>query len=232
MSGFFVRQASQEMEQAPCIATGQPEADLLLQRARRAIYHWPADFAGFVCQLSLQEGGRTLEGPLSCRGSRRIVWEGPALEAPEDARWLGYQLEELVSHREAPEVSRISSKSGCQLGDWDETYGRRVDFLGDRMESYYRLKDDRIQQIGRSSKNEVFLVTIDFHQNCEGRWAAQSYSVHYWSREDGSLLRSENYFDNLLPVHGVFLPAERRVTVASAAGYRARRLLFEQIRLL
>lgn len=223
MSSFFVEQAAREAQEAPCLP-GQEEADFLLARARQRIYHWPADFAGFSCRLVFSQGESTVLGSLTCRGSRAL---GLTMPGVEDTRWLSFQLEELVSHREAPEVSRIASKTGCRLGDWDEVYGRRIDFLGDKMGSFYRIKDDRLCQIGRSYRSENLLLTIDSHQCCGGRWAAEYYSAYYWS-QDGPLSRAETYLDRYQEVGGLFLPAERRVTEASRAGLRVRRLLFEE----
>lgn len=227
MSSSFVENAAREAAQAD-VLPGDPEAEKLLASARARIYHWPVDFGGFRSPLIYQDGDVSLGGLFECQGSRKLKVELPELD---DGRWLRFQLEELTSHREAPEVSKMASRTGCSLGDWDNLYGRRIDFLGDKMSSFYRIKDDRLCQIGRSYGSQNFTINIDSHLDCGGFWASEFYSAYYWDKE-GALLKTETYLDRYQQVGEVWLPAERRVSEASASGLRTRRLLFSDLQLL
>ncbi len=227
MSSSFIDSAAQEAAEAE-VLPGDPRADALLASVRASIYHWPADFGGFRCALGYQDGDISLGGLFVCQGSRGLKVDLPELE---DRRWLRFQLEELTSHREAPEVSKISSRTGCSWGDWDPVYGQRIDFLGDKMGSYYRIKDDRLCQIGRSYKNQTFTINIDSHFDCWGCWASEFYSAYYWDGE-GALLKTETYLDRYQQVGEVWLPSERRVTEVGSSGARTRRLLFSNFELL
>lgn len=228
MSSSFIEDAAREAAEAS-ILPGDPAAGALLAEARRRIYHWPADFAGFTCELGLTSGSRQEQGTLRCEGSRRLT---VSIEASKDARWLRFQLEELTSHREAPEVSKMASPTGCALGDWDPIYGRRVDFLGDKMGSYYRLKDAQLRQIGRCYKNQRFVINIDQLQSCDGRWAASFYTAYYWSAAGEGLVKTETYLDDYQSVEGIYLPVRRRVTEAGSSTLVTRELLFTNHRLL
>lgn len=197
--------------------------------ARAAIYHWPADFAGFTAQLRYQEGAFDLQGLLSSPSSSRLKID---LDGLEDPRWLRFQLEELTSHREAPSVSKMASRTGCSYGDWDPVYGRRIDFLGDKMSSFYRIMDNKLCQIGRSYKNQDFTINIDGHQCCQDRWVATFYSAYYWSRESGAMIKTETYHDCYEAFDGVYLPVQRRVSEASADGLRCRQFQLSDHRLL
>ena len=198
MSSSFVENAAFEVAQSE-IVPGDPRADTLLSEARAAIYHWPADFAGFTAQLQYQEGESELQGVLSCPSSRGLKLD---LSGLEDSRWLRFQLEELASHREAPSVSKMASRTGCSFGDWDQIYGRRLDFLGDKMNSFYRIKDNKLCQIGRSTKNQDFIINIDEHQCCQERWVATFYTATYWERESGAVIKTETYQDRYKDVGG------------------------------
>jgi len=222
---MFVEKAAQEAAEAPVIE-GEKQADDLLREARSRIYHWPPEFPGFRCTLKYQEGAETKIGTLSSHGSRKIHLTIPQLE---DKRWLRYQIEELIAHREAPSVSRMASKSGCSWGDWDETYGRRIDFLGDKMSSFYRIKNAKLMQIGRSYKKQSFIINIDQHQECDGSFAARYYTAYYWSHEDESLKRVETYIDDYQAVEGVYLPCRRQVTEAVDGRLRCRTIRLENL---
>lgn len=226
MTSSFIEQAQKEVAAAPIVA-GEAQADALLAQCRSGIYHWPAGFAGFLASLRYDDGPSSFEGSLLCAGSRRLELNLPGLE---ETRWLRFQVEEMISHREAPEVSRMASKTGCALGDWDAIYGRRIDFLGDKMESFYRIREGKLCQIGRAYKKERFVINIDTHQLCDGRWAASCYTAFYWSKLEGALLKTETYLDSYEEWNGVFLPAERRVSEASSAGLRHRRLTLSDFR--
>jgi hypothetical protein len=223
----FIEQAAKEAEEAPIIE-GDERAGELLQEARRQIYHWPEDFSGFQCQLVYQEGPQGFTGSLATHGSRKIQIELPELS---DARWLRFQVEELIAHREAPSVSRMASKSGCSWGDWDETYGRRIDFLGDKMSSFYRIKDKKLTQIGRSYKNQDFIINIDSHQLCHGSFVANYYTAYYWAQDDQKLSKVETYLDEYEEIGDVFLPVRRHVTEAVDGNLKCRTLIFGNIQL-
>lgn len=175
------------------------------------------------------EGDRAYHGRLRCQGSRKLQLE---MEGLEDPRWVRYQVEEMVAHREAPSVSRMASETGCSWGDDDGVYGRRIDFIGDRMLSFYRIKDRRITQIGRNYKSRKFIINIDSHQVCGGKFAAQSYVSFYWSREDHRLLKTEVYHDSYQQFGQLHLPVARRFNEATEAKLVCRNLKFENIELI
>ncbi|MCA9777558.1 MAG: DUF3386 family protein [Candidatus Eremiobacteraeota bacterium] len=224
----FVEQAAQEAAEAE-IVPGDGRADALLREARARIYHWPADFRGFECKIAYLDGVDSFEGTLSTGGSRRIELDLPGLA---DSRWLRFQIEELLAHREAPEVNKMASKTGCSWGDWDENYGRRIDFLGDKMSSFYRIKDRKLTQIGRRYKGRNFIINIDAHHSYDDKFVANFYTAYYWSNEDEKLVQVETYLDEYQKVGEVHLPARRLVTEAVDGKLRSRCVSFSEPALL
>lgn len=228
---IFVAGAERAVAGAPAAtgSTGSEEAWSLLCEARDAIYHWPAAFPGFSAGLEVAEGTERWCGRLSARSSRDLEISHPPY--PEH-RWLHYHLEELISHREAPSVSRIRSRAGVELGDWDEVYGRRLLFVGDRMQSWYRVRDRKITQISRSYGGQSFVIHIDDHQECEGRFAARGYTVFYRDAGSNGFSKSETFLDLYGLIDGVYLPSSRRYTLHSADAHWTRELRFHHARLL
>lgn len=216
-SSEFIAKASAEVAEE-LIQQGEAAADQLLADAREHIYHWPQSFPGFAADLSFIDGTSTHCGALhspDCR-SMKVSWESAF-----DSRWVRYQLEELISHRESPEKSKMASKTGCKLGDDHPVYGTKITFIGDKMESFYRLKDRKICQIGRSYTGTSFIINIDEHQNFgtadEPRYAATHYTAFYWTKENGQLVKTETYLDSYLSVDGTPLPNCRRISIAESA---------------
>lgn len=208
----FIEKARQETATAP-ILPGDPAAQAFLQEARAAIYHWPENFPGFACQLEVRENDQTWSARLEARSSRQYQIQAPTGEPPGGFRWLRFHLEEFLAHREHPKVAGMTSATGVTFGDDHPIYGRRVDFLGDKMGSFYHIRDRKIRLIGRSYPRESFLITIDRHAEHHGRFAATDYSAFYWDRSKGHLLRCEQYRDDYTLVDDHLLPAARVYTV-------------------
>ena len=234
-TSVFVENAAKEVANEAVFA-GEQEANELLTVARDHIYHWPRFFEGFTADLSFTLNGRVYQGRFRASESRRIdvQWEEEF-----DNRWLRFQLEELLSHREAPERSKIASKTGCEMGDYDPIYGQKIVFIGDKMGSFYRIKDQKIMQIGRSYGNVTFIINIDAHHNfgTPGRpaFAAADYTAFYWAKDSGRLTKTETYRDSYELVGGIALPSERRVSIAQDSGedpLSIRQLAFKNLELL
>lgn len=224
---LFVEQAAKEAEETP-VLTGEPEATKLLEEARSYIYYWPEEFQGFQSTLSLIEGSQEYKGKLNVISSRNYSLE---LDGYPEVKWVKYQIEEILAHRESPNISKMSSKTGAELGDWDGIYGRKVVLLGDRMKSYYRIKDKKIMQISRSYNLLTFLINIDQHQVCNGRFAATSYNAFYWSNDKNSLEKVETYYDNYQEVGNLFIPIERRYSICDSSGIKSRSIMLKEIEL-
>lgn len=231
-SQSFVARAQAEAQKSP-VVVGEVYAGRLLQQAREHIYFWPVDFGGFRCQLTVTgEGGpwtATLVAP-SSRAFRLQEVHG----CPELTRWAHYQVGEILGHREHPRNSRMASKSGVNLGDDHPIYGQRLDFAGDKMASYYRVRDHKITQISRTYAGQSFVICIDRHLELDGYFVASNYSAFY-SDPDGSLVKVETYQDDYVPTaqpNGVWLPALRRFTVVQGKQREHRDLRFDQHELL
>lgn len=224
----FIDKAAKEASEAE-IATGDPLAQAALDATRAAIYHWPETFPGFRADLEISNGGSIHRGHMQARGSRDYQIEVKGFE-PEG--WLRFQIEEFLAHREHPNVSKMASRSGVVFGDDDTIYGRRVDFVNDPMESFYRLKDNKITQIGRNYSKQKFIITIDSHHDCGGSFAATFYTAYYRDQLTGKLERTEAFHDRYVELDGLHLPAMRRYVQVNGKGMIAREIKFKNLELL
>ncbi len=231
-SQTFVARASDEAESSVPLP-GEAEAGRLLEQARQHIYFWRPDFAGFRCQLSILGEGGPWSATLMAGSSRTFSLQ-QVRGCPQLTRWAHYQVGEILGHREHPSRTRMASRSGVTKGDEDPIYGQRLDFAGDKMSSYYRVKEQRITQISRTYGGQTFVICIDRHHEIEGTFVASNYTAYY-SDPDGVLVKVENYQDDYLPIgqdNPLWLPAERRFTVVQGLQREHRALQFFQHELL
>ncbi len=219
----FVEKAAREAAETQVVC-GDAEAGRLLAETRAAIYHWPKDFKGFACRLRILAGGDEWRGSLRAGGSRNYELAVPSF--PHQP-WLRFQIEEFLAHREHPTVSRMASPTGVVFGDDDSVYGRRIDFLGDKMGSWYRIRDRKLTMIGRSYARQRFVITIDAHEECSpGRYASTYYTAYYWNLESEKLNRVEAFMDDYIRLGGESLPARRRYVETTDSGMVSRSVEF------
>jgi len=227
----FIEEASRLVAESP-VESGDPAANALLQETRDHIYHWPSDFPGFETDIELVRGQESRALHLTARSSRDyefVTLDGEPCEVDKASL---YHLEELLAHREAPSKSRMHSTSGVVFGPAHPIYGPRVDFVGDRMSSFYHLKEKRITGIGRGYKGMKFVIYIDDHVEFGGRFCASHYHAHFSNAETGAWQHSEYYLDRFLEVDGILLPRERRMTKVTMEGSETLALLFANPTLL
>jgi hypothetical protein len=229
-SSEFIEKAAAEAKSAS-ILPGDPLANACLQKARDHIYHWPRDFKGFECHLSIVDDSKEYHLDLTAHSSRKYEFKNAQEEFP-DASWLRYQIEEMLSHREAPSISQMSSRTGVMFGDFDPVYGPQLIFQGDKMKSYYRILHNKITQISRSYGSQTFVINIDDHLTHNDHYAARCYNAFYYCAKTGDFRKVETFFDEYQVIESLALPLERRYTSAGINGKQNRALRFNSISLL
>ncbi len=65
--------------------------------------------------------------------------------------------------------------------------------LGDKISSFYRVKDKRMTQINRAYGGQRFIIVIDRHLDCGGTFAASNYQAFYYKLNNEALLKVESY---------------------------------------
>jgi len=181
-------------------------AEILLSKTRDQIYHWPSPFSGFTSTINYSgpEGTFTnqvkiIPGQKNCCGfSNRVV-----------AQWVDYQISEIIAHRSNTAGAHAINQGPLSLGDEDTLWGQRINFVNDPMESFYRIKDLKLTQIGRSYPTQKFLVSIFEQHSFLGLNCARHYNVTYWDRSSGALSKVETFQDEYHEIQGIWIPRSR-----------------------
>ena len=101
------------------------------------------------------------------------------------------------------------------------------------MQSFYRIKDDRITQINRKMPHVAF--TINVEESCETqdhKHLTTKYTVYYFAPQDGKLRNVESFTDTHVRVGASDLPATRRIISYENGEVTVRTMTFSNHKLL
>lgn len=207
-----------------------PKARDLLRRASEKTYRWPKDFAGFEAGLVISHQGRAVKGTVRVKLGEDVVVTLP----DEDIKqWAQGQIGMMAVHRGPRMFETADGRHKLTLGaDDNHPLGRMVLIHGDGMNSRYRIKEDRIQQIQRTPPHVKFTINVeDSLTTRDGKFLTSRYSVYYFS-PDGQLRQVESYWDTPALVGDLYLPGQRRVNCSENGEVVTRMILFQEQRVL
>jgi hypothetical protein len=208
-----------------------PQARNLLQRAFEKTARWRADFTGFTATLVGNDNGVEYPGEVKVLLPRTVEAALPEVGLQE---WAQQQLAMLTGHRAFRSFDQSDGKYRLTLGPEDaHPLGRLVNIYGDGMNSRYRVRDDRICQIQRSTERVKFMINIeDTMTTTDGKVLTTCFTVYYFAPDTGRLTQVESFADEYVEVHGVALPRSRRVAFAEHGEVRVRTLTLSNHALL
>jgi len=207
-----------------------PKARDLLRRASERTYRWPQGFAGFEAGLVLSHQGRTVKGTVRVMLGKDVVVTLP----DEDLKqWAQGQIGMMAVHRGPRPFEAADGRHKLTLGEEDHhPFGRLVFIHGDGMNSRYRIKEDRIQQIQRTTPHVKFTINVEESLTTkDAKFLTNRYSVYYFSPE-GQLRQAETYWDTPALVGELYLPGQRRVSFSENGEVVTRTILFQGHHLL
>ncbi len=189
-----------------------PVATKLLREARAARATWK-DFPGFVADLEVNHGGKTVKGKLevSATGKVKVDLSDPDLKA-----WAQRQLRSAVDHRLDSSAERDTP---CAFVDDNAGHplGRAIKVLNDELHSGYRIRDRQIIEVNRQMPDFRFTITVlENHVTSEKKFLPVSYVVNTWDLKTGALRSSAAFHDSWQRVGAFDLPAT--VLVVTATG--------------
>ena len=207
-----------------------PKAHDLLRRAFEKTYRWPKDFTGFEADLILGHQGRAAKGTVRVK-----LGEDVAVTLPDEdlKQWAQGQIGMMAVHRGPRPFEASDGRFKLTLGEEENhPFGRLVFIHGDGMNSRYRIRENRIQQIHRTPPHVKFTINVEESLNTkDGKFLTSRYSVYYFS-PDGQLRQAETYSDTPALVDNLYLPGQRRVSFAENGEVVTRTILFQGHRLL
>jgi len=206
---------------------GNPEAKALLRQAFEKTARWPEGFRGFSADLVCQDNGVTYKGSVQIPlpGDATVRLEG----APENIqKWAQNQVSMMAGHRAFRTFEMSDGRYAITFGKEDEhPLGRQILIHGDGMNSRYRIKDDRIQQIDRATERMKFTINIqETMETVDHLFLSTQYVVYYFSPQ-GQVTGVDSLTDHPVRVGDIDLPCHRRAILAEQGEVIVRLLQFK-----
>jgi hypothetical protein len=203
----------------------------LLRQAFEKTARWPADFVGFSASLLCNDDGAEHWGTAQVTMPRTVEVSLPEASLQQ---WAQQQLAMLAGHRAYRTFDQADGQYVLTLGPQDaHPLGWPVNIYGDGMNSRYRVRDDRICQIQRTTERVKFTINIeDTMTTRAGKILTTRFTVYYFAPDTGRLTQVESFADDYTEVQGVVLPASRRVIFAEQGESRIRVLTLSDHALL
>ncbi len=208
-----------------------PEARKVLEKAFNLTWRWPAGFPGFSSKIRVLEGGGGSVGQLEVDSDGKVQLE---LNPSDHKDWLQSQIEMVVVHRRGRRFEESDGKHILGLAPDDQhPLGRTIRIHGDGMNSFYRVKNDRITQINRKNKRVQFTINVEeSRETSDGRHLTTRHTVFYFNPATGALRTVECFADEHKEIDGVYLPSARTVNLVEGGQVATRRVLFTDHKLV
>jgi hypothetical protein len=224
-----------QRSQAETTVQDDPEAKALLRRAYEKTSRWGKDFPGFTADLICNDNGREIKGRVKIASPKEVeVTLSVPAEQEGLLKWAQNQIGMMAIHRASRPFEEADGKYPLTFAEEKESHplGRQILIHGDGMNSRYRIKDDRIQQISRSMGKMRFTINVqEAMTTSDGKFLTTQYVVFYFSPE-GQVLQVESFSDRPLEYKEVYLPGTRRVIFAEGGEVVVRVLEFKNHQLL
>lgn len=205
-----------------------PVARALVRDAHHRMYRWPAGFAGYRADLTLNDEGRILKGAVQLIPRKDTTVELPGAD-PANQEWVRERLWTQGMHLAHMTFEEGDGRYVLSFDPEEDPAGlhprgRRVLLTGGRLDSWYRIKHCQYTQIGRiTPMTERRVNTIErYGQAPDGRQYSSHYVMTYFTLDGASVVGMESYVNEYKDVQGVWLPLCRRVSFGERGLVRTR----------
>ena len=102
------------------------------------------------------------------------------VQLPDEAiqKWAQEQIGMIAVHRAPRKFEESDGKHRLTLEDGtDHPLGQRLNLHGDGMQSFYRIKDDRITQINRKMPHVAFTINVE-ESSTDARSQTFDHEIH------------------------------------------------------
>lgn len=211
-----------------------PAAKALLKQAFEKTSRWGKEFPGFTADLVCNDNGTEYKGRVKIKSPKEVeVTLDVPSEKEELSKWAKNQIGMMAVHRASRSFEESDGKYTLTFAEEDShPLGRQIIIHGDGMNSRYRIKNDRIQQIQRKMKHIQFTINVEeVMKTDDGKFLTTRYVVFYFSA-DGKLSDTESFTDRPFELNGVYLPGTRRIISSDEGEVVVRLLEFKNHQLL
>ncbi len=192
-----------------------PAASELLKAAYTNTSRWGQEVRGFTATLVCNDDGVEYTGnvTLDLPETVEVTLSATSGTAPEPLlKWVNGQVGMMATHRASRPFEEADGKYAITFGPSDaHPLGRQLIIHGDGMNSRYRVKEGRIQQIHRDVGRMRFTINVEEAMTTSDRkFLTTKYTVFYFS-PDGQVTQAQSFSDYPAEVKGVYLPGVRRI---------------------
>ncbi|MFQ5580046.1 MAG: DUF3386 family protein [Nitrospiria bacterium] len=211
-----------------------PAAKALLRQAFEKTSRWGKAFPGFTADLICNDNGTEYKGKVTIKSPKEVE---VSIEVPSDkedlGKWTKNQIGMMAVHRASRSFEESDGRYTLTFAEEDaHPLGRQIMIHGDGMNSRYRIKNDRIQQIQRKMKHVQFTINVqEVMETKDGKFLTTQYAVYYFSA-DGKLTDTECFTDRPFELDGAYLPGTRRIISCEEGEVVVRLLEFKNHQLL
>jgi Protein of unknown function (DUF3386) len=205
-----------------------PVARQLLQEAHARLYKWPATFAGYQAVLTVQEEERLWQGEVTVLPQRPVMVQ---VDGDDSLRaWVQESLTTQAMHLtdipfEEGDGRYVLAFDPQETGTRLHPRGIRITLHGGRLASWYRIKEQRYSQIGRTAPDGTQRVnTIERYEGAsDGRLFATHYVVAHFPAHGANLVGLASYVNEFVePQPALLLPLRRTIWHVEGSRTRAR----------
>jgi hypothetical protein len=208
-----------------------PVARQLLQEAHAQLYKWPATFAGYCAVLTVQEEERLWQGEATVQPQQAVIVQ---VDGDDSLRaWVQESLTTQAMHFtdipfEEGDGRYVLTFDPQETGTRLHPRGVRITLHGGRLASWYRIKEQRYSQIGRTAPDGTQRInTIERYEGASnGRLCATHYVVAYFPAHGANLVGLASYVNEFVEHESALLLPSRR-TIWHVEGGRARARVIE-----
>ncbi len=208
-----------------------PKAQDLLRGAFEKTARWQSDFQGFQADLRINMNGTETKGTVTVKGPRDVAVQ---IQDEDLQKWAQNQIAMIAVHRGPRSFEESDGKYALTLGNsQSHPLGQRINIHGDGMESWYRIKDNRITQINRKMPHMAFTINVEESAlTQDNKYLTTRYTVYYFSPKDGTLQNVDSFTDTHIRISSSDLPATRRIISYENGAVVTRTLVFENHKML
>ncbi|MEK7286830.1 MAG: DUF3386 family protein [Nitrospirota bacterium] len=225
--------SSAQTEQSAVV--NDPAAKALLQGAHEKTSRWGNDFKGVTADLILNQNGTEYKGKVSLISAKET---DVTLDVGADGEvllgWVKNQVGMIAAHRASRPFEESDGKYPITFTQEPEGHplGRQIVIHADGMNSRYRIKDGRIQQIFRDVGRMRFTINVEEAMTTkDNKFLTTKYVVYYFSK-DGNITQVESFTDTPFEMNGVYVPGTRRIILVEAGAVIVRTLTFKNYQAL
>jgi hypothetical protein len=205
-----------------------PAARQLVKEAHSRMYKWPASFSGYRARITVNDEGALYQGTVSLTPRKDTTVELAGADAALQ-EWVRERLWTQGMHLAYTPFEEGDGKHILSFAPDDDPAvphprGRKVLLTGGRLDSWYRIKEQRYTQIGRlTPMTERRVNTIERYDVApDGRQYSSHYVMTYFTLDGQAVIGMESYVNEYEDIRGVLLPRRRSVAYGEGGSVKTR----------